>query len=77
MCVARETSRVSTIQANARRRPKMCNGDEMYVPLNDGFNWKEILNATTSGRGCRGSTPSRRRLRALRPRLRRPPLRRP
>ncbi|SEP59877.1 MCE family protein [Mycolicibacterium nivoides] len=30
---------------------KMCNGDEMYVPLNDGFNWKGDPNATTSGQG--------------------------
>jgi phospholipid/cholesterol/gamma-HCH transport system substrate-binding protein len=28
---------------------KMCEGDENYVPLNDGFNWKGDPNATLSG----------------------------
>jgi phospholipid/cholesterol/gamma-HCH transport system substrate-binding protein len=27
----------------------MCEGDEQYVPLNDGFNWKGDPNATLSG----------------------------
>lgn len=30
---------------------KMCNSDEVYVPLNDGFNWKGDPNATMSGQG--------------------------
>lgn len=30
---------------------EMCNSDEVYVPLNDGFNWKGDPNATTSGQG--------------------------
>ncbi|MCX2934084.1 MlaD family protein [Mycobacterium sp. CVI_P3] len=28
---------------------KMCESDEQYVPLNDGYNWKGDPNATTSG----------------------------
>lgn len=28
---------------------KMCERDEQYVPLNDGYNWKGDLNATLSG----------------------------
>ena len=27
----------------------MCESDENYVPLNDGFNWKGDPNATISG----------------------------
>ena len=30
---------------------KMCESDEQYVPLNDGYNWKGDSNATTSGQG--------------------------
>jgi phospholipid/cholesterol/gamma-HCH transport system substrate-binding protein len=30
---------------------KMCESDENYVPLNDGFNWKGDPNATLSGQG--------------------------
>ncbi|MGB8390177.1 MCE family protein [Mycobacterium sp.] len=30
---------------------KMCESDEEYVPLNDGFNWKGDPNATLSGQG--------------------------
>jgi phospholipid/cholesterol/gamma-HCH transport system substrate-binding protein len=29
----------------------MCESDENYVPLNDGFNWKGDPNATLSGQG--------------------------
>ena len=28
---------------------KMCESDEQYVPLNDGWNWKGDPNATLSG----------------------------
>ncbi|MHA7662714.1 MCE family protein [Mycolicibacterium sp. HS_4_1] len=37
----------------AKRAPtvKMCESDEQYVPLNDGFNWKGDPNATLSGQG--------------------------
>jgi phospholipid/cholesterol/gamma-HCH transport system substrate-binding protein len=28
---------------------KMCESDEQYVPLNDGYNWKGDPNATLSG----------------------------
>jgi phospholipid/cholesterol/gamma-HCH transport system substrate-binding protein len=30
---------------------EMCESDEQYVPLNDGFNWKGDPNATASGQG--------------------------
>lgn len=30
---------------------KMCESDEEYIPLNDGFNWKGDPNATLSGQG--------------------------
>ncbi|MDA3657826.1 MCE family protein [Mycobacterium xenopi] len=30
---------------------KMCESDEVYVPLNDGFNWKGDPNATYTGQG--------------------------
>lgn len=30
---------------------KMCESDEQYVPLNDGYNWKGDPNATLSGQG--------------------------
>lgn len=30
---------------------KMCESNEHYVPLNDGFNWKGDPNATLSGQG--------------------------
>lgn len=40
----------------------MCESDEQYVPLNDGYNWKGDPNATTSGQGIpqppAGSAPS-------------------
>jgi len=40
---------------------KMCESDEEYVPLNDGFNWKGDPNATYTGQGipqfARGEEP--------------------
>lgn len=30
---------------------QMCESDEQYVPLNDGYNWKGDPNATTTGQG--------------------------
>jgi phospholipid/cholesterol/gamma-HCH transport system substrate-binding protein len=30
---------------------KLCESDEQYIPLNDGFNWKGDPNATLSGQG--------------------------
>ena len=30
---------------------ELCESDEQYVPLNDGFNWKGDPNATLSGQG--------------------------
>lgn len=37
----------------AKRAPtvELCESDEQYVPLNDGFNWKGDPNATLSGQG--------------------------
>jgi phospholipid/cholesterol/gamma-HCH transport system substrate-binding protein len=37
----------------AKRAPtaEMCESDERYVPLNDGYNWKGDPNATLSGQG--------------------------
>jgi phospholipid/cholesterol/gamma-HCH transport system substrate-binding protein len=42
-CVTRPGKRAPTV--------KMCESDENYVPLNDGFNWKGDPNATLSGQG--------------------------
>lgn len=36
---------------------KMCESDENYVPLNDGFNWKGDPNATSTGQGVPQSPP--------------------
>ena len=40
-CVTRPGKRAPTV--------KLCESDENYVPLNDGYNWKGDPNATTSG----------------------------
>jgi phospholipid/cholesterol/gamma-HCH transport system substrate-binding protein len=40
-CMTRPGKRAPTV--------KMCESDEQYVPLNDGFNWKGDPNATLSG----------------------------
>ena len=42
-CTTRPGKRAPTV--------KMCESDEDYVPLNDGFNWKGDPNATLSGQG--------------------------
>ncbi|MGE2836891.1 MCE family protein [Mycobacterium sp. SMC-4] len=42
-CLTRPGKRAPTV--------KMCESDEEYVPLNDGFNWKGDPNATLSGQG--------------------------
>ncbi len=36
---------------------KMCESDENYVPLNDGFNWKGDPNATSVGSGRTAASP--------------------
>jgi phospholipid/cholesterol/gamma-HCH transport system substrate-binding protein len=36
---------------------KMCESDEHYVPLNDGFNWKGDPNSTLSGQGIPQQPP--------------------
>jgi phospholipid/cholesterol/gamma-HCH transport system substrate-binding protein len=40
-CVTRPGKRAATV--------KMCESDENYVPLNDGYNWKGDPNATSTG----------------------------
>jgi phospholipid/cholesterol/gamma-HCH transport system substrate-binding protein len=37
----------------AKRAPtvELCESDEQYIPLNDGYNWKGDPNATLSGQG--------------------------
>lgn len=42
-CLTRPGKRAPTV--------KMCESDENYVPLNDGYNWKGDPNATLSGQG--------------------------
>jgi phospholipid/cholesterol/gamma-HCH transport system substrate-binding protein len=44
----------------AKRAPtvEMCESDEQYVPLNDGYNWKGDPNATLSGQGVPQSPPA-------------------
>lgn len=37
---------------------RMCNSDEEYVPLNDGFNWKGDPNGTLSGQGIPQGPPA-------------------
>lgn len=38
-----------TVPGKRAPTAKMCESDERYIPLNDGFNWKGEPNATTSG----------------------------
>ena len=54
----------------AKRAPtvEICEGDEQYVPLNDGYNWKGDPNATLSGQGVPQYPPG------TDPRLAAPPL---
>ena len=61
----------------AKRAPtvEMCESNEQYVPLNDGYNWKGDPNATLSGQGVPQYAPAR--IPAChRPRGRGPPCRR-
>jgi phospholipid/cholesterol/gamma-HCH transport system substrate-binding protein len=46
----------------AKRAPtvEMCESDEQYVPLNDGYNWKGDPNATLSGQGIPQDPPAAR-----------------
>ena len=48
-CAVPATCPASPFLANARRRSKMCESNENYIPLNDGYNWKGDPNATLSG----------------------------
>jgi phospholipid/cholesterol/gamma-HCH transport system substrate-binding protein len=43
----------------AKRAPtvELCESDEQYVPLNDGYNWKGDPNATASGQGVPQDPP--------------------
>jgi phospholipid/cholesterol/gamma-HCH transport system substrate-binding protein len=38
---------------------KLCESDQHYVPLNDGYNWKGDPNATLSGQTSRSFRPHR------------------
>jgi phospholipid/cholesterol/gamma-HCH transport system substrate-binding protein len=49
-CLSRPGKRAPTV--------KMCESDEEYVPLNDGFNWKGDPNATLSGQGIPQLAPA-------------------
>jgi phospholipid/cholesterol/gamma-HCH transport system substrate-binding protein len=40
-----------TVPGKRAPTEKMCESDEQYVPLNDGFNWKGDPNATLTGQG--------------------------
>jgi phospholipid/cholesterol/gamma-HCH transport system substrate-binding protein len=42
-CEAKPGKRAPTVE--------LCESDEQYVPLNDGYNWKGDPNATLSGQG--------------------------
>jgi phospholipid/cholesterol/gamma-HCH transport system substrate-binding protein len=48
-CVTRPGKRAPTV--------KMCESDENYVPLNDGYNWKGDPNATLSGQPIPQTAP--------------------
>ena len=52
---------------SAPRRSQMCESDESYVPLNDGYNWKGDPNATLSGQPVPQPPPRHRRRRATTP----------
>jgi phospholipid/cholesterol/gamma-HCH transport system substrate-binding protein len=45
----------------AKRAPtiELCESDQQYVPLNDGYNWKGDPNATVSGQGVPQYAPGR------------------
>ncbi|KUI29334.1 MCE family protein [Mycobacterium sp. GA-2829] len=47
------------VRKPGKRAPtaKMCNSDEEYVPLNEGFNWKGDPNATLSGQDIPQARP--------------------
>jgi len=48
-CLTRPGKRAPTV--------KMCESDEQYVPLNEGYNWKGDPNATLSGQDIPQSPP--------------------
>ncbi|MET0703115.1 MAG: MCE family protein, partial [Mycobacterium sp.] len=47
-----------TVQGKRAPTVKLCESDESYVPLNDGFNWKGDPNATLSGQAIPQLPPS-------------------
>ena len=49
----------------------MCESNEYYVPLNDGYNWKGDPNATLSGQPIRSYRRGRHLHKQLRRRVRR------
>jgi phospholipid/cholesterol/gamma-HCH transport system substrate-binding protein len=46
---AEERLPCETVPGKRAPTVKMCESDEVFVPLNDGFNWKGDPNATLSG----------------------------
>lgn len=50
-CAANPTKRAPTVE--------LCDSDQQYVPLNDGFNWKGDPNATATGQGVPEYAPGR------------------
>ncbi len=67
-CLTRPGKRAPTVQ--------MCESNDNYVPLNDGYNWKGDPNATLSGRAfrsCRRVLPRRHLRRSPRPSMTPPP----
>jgi phospholipid/cholesterol/gamma-HCH transport system substrate-binding protein len=50
---------IPCVTVPGKRAPtvKMCESDEQYVPLNDGYNWKGDPNATLSGQDIPQSAP--------------------
>ena len=65
-CVTRPGKRAPTV--------KMCESDEQYVPLNDGYNWKGDPNATLSGQDIPQLPPGHRRAGAAPPAPAPPPI---
>lgn len=53
MLAVRGARNTPCLTVPGKRAPtvEMCESDEQYVPLNDGYNWKGDANATLSGQG--------------------------
>ena len=59
MSVACATFRARPIPRKRAPTVEMCESNEQYVPLNDGYNWKGDPNATLSGQGVPQYAPGR------------------